>query len=142
LPTASLITTVPADRAPAAPIEVQPEARRTPVTIQHHPRTPLVDQPVVPTRRSRNSRWAVPVGVVALATATVIGVTQVGDDTEPPVVANAASASDRSDYTRSQTLVQRSIDEALAANDQTANYTLAQTTIQRYIDEALADNGS
>jgi hypothetical protein len=110
------------------------------MNVQLDSQPSIVEEGDVATRRPRMSRRAVPVGVALLA-ATVFGVSRFGDDdTERPVVAKSAAASDRSDYTRAQTLVQQSIDAALTANQ--SDYTRAQVTIQRYIDEALDANGS
>ena len=111
------------------------------MTIQPDPRSALAVEARRTTRRTGKARWALPFGVVTLVAAAVVG-TQVRQDDEQPVAANAATASDRTDYTHAQVLVQRSIDEALAANHHTNDYTRAQTTIQRYLDEALAANGS
>ena len=123
------------------------------MTVQYDHRPSTLPHPDSITRSRRARRWVVPAGLATVAVVAVLGATQFGDDTSNDATSvtkaqtliqqsidDALAANHTTDHTRAQTLIQQSIDDALAANH-TTDHTRAQTLVQQSIDDALAGRG-
>lgn len=104
------------------------------MSIQHVPEATIVEEGRSTGHAGGVRRWLVPAGLLAVAATSLTLIARDRDGADSATVRT-------SDFTRSQVLVQRAIDDALAEN-RPLQFTRSQVLVQRAIDDALASRNA